>query len=57
MSGKKLNWLWIIWIVAGIVLAWTHNYITAPVLRTILSAVLAVVLWPLVLLGVSLNIH
>jgi len=57
MSGKKLNWLWIIWIVAGIALAWTHSYLTASLARVMLSALLAILLWPLVLLGVSLHLH
>jgi hypothetical protein len=54
---KKLNWLWVIWIVAGIVLAWSHSYITAALAKVMLSALLAILLWPLVLLGVSLHLH
>lgn len=57
MSGRKLNWLWIIWVVAGIALAWTHSYLTAALARVMLSALLAILLWPLVLLGVNLRIH
>jgi hypothetical protein len=57
MPGKKFSWLYIIWIVAGIVLAWTHSYITASLAKVMLSALLAIVLWPLVLLGVSLHLH
>jgi len=54
---KHFNWLWVIWIIAGIALAWTHSYITAGLAKIMLSALLAIVLWPLVLLGVSLHIH
>jgi hypothetical protein len=54
---KHFNWVWLIWIVAGVVLAWTHSYITAGLAKIMLSALLAIVLWPLVLLGVSLHIH
>jgi hypothetical protein len=54
---RKLNGLWVIWIVAGIVLAWTHTYITVALAKVMLSALLAIVLWPLVLLGVSLHLH
>jgi hypothetical protein len=54
---KHFNWVWLIWIIAGIVLAWTHSYITAGLAKIMLSALLAIVLWPLVLLGVSLHIH
>jgi len=56
MSGKKLNWLWVVWIVAGIILAWTHSYLTAALAKVMLSALLAILLWPLVLLGISLHI-
>lgn len=56
-SGRKYSWVFIIWVIVGLVLAWTHSYITVYVLKIALSAVLAVFLWPLVLLGVSLHVH
>ncbi len=37
--------------------AWTRKYITVFLLKLVLSALLAIFLWPLVLLGVSLHIH
>jgi hypothetical protein len=54
---KKLNWLWIVWVGAGIFLAWTHSYLSAGLARVMASALLAIVLWPLVLLGISLHIR
>jgi hypothetical protein len=39
------------------VVAWTHSYITVYLLKLVLSALLAIFLWPLVLLGVSLHVH
>ena len=57
LGGRKYSWVFIIWVIVGLVLAWTHSYITAYVLKIALSAALAVFLWPLVLLGVSLHIH
>jgi hypothetical protein len=47
----------VIWLVIGIVVASAHHYFThASTLRPIVSAVLAVVLWPLLLLGINLHI-
>jgi UDP-N-acetylmuramyl pentapeptide phosphotransferase/UDP-N-acetylglucosamine-1-phosphate transferase len=49
--------LTIIYIVIGIVIAANRNYFDdIDGLRAILSAVLAVLLWPLVLLGVDLDL-
>jgi hypothetical protein len=47
----------LIWIVVGIVVAWMHDYITVDLLRRIVAAVLAILLWFLVLLGVNLHLH
>jgi nitric oxide reductase large subunit len=47
----------IVYIVAGIAVANSHHYFTGlNDLMAILSAVLAVVLWPLILLGVDLHL-
>jgi ABC-type anion transport system duplicated permease subunit len=47
-----------VWIAAGIAIAWTHHYFRhLSTWRQVLSALLAVVLWPLVLLGIDLHIH
>jgi hypothetical protein len=47
----------LIWIIVGIVVAWIHDYITVDLLRRVLAAVLAILLWFLVLLGVNLHLH
>ena len=45
-------------LIAGVLVAATHPYFrNLHSLRLIASAVLAIVLWPLVLLGVDLHIH
>ncbi len=50
--------LGLIWIGVGIAIAWTHDYFDhLSTWRQILSALLAIVLWPLVLLGISLHVH
>jgi hypothetical protein len=51
------RWIWVIWVIIGLVVAWEHIYISVRFLESFASAVLAVVLWPLVLLGVNLRIH
>jgi hypothetical protein len=45
------------YLLIGLIVAYQHSYLTnLTTLGRVLSAVLAVVLWPLVLLGVHLNI-
>jgi hypothetical protein len=47
----------VIYLVIGLILASSHHYFThADKLKPLLSAVLAVALWPLLLLGISLHI-
>ncbi len=58
MRLLRINLLGLIYLIAGVVVAATHHYFrNLDTLRLIASAVLAVVLWPLVLLGVDLHIH
>ena len=51
------RWIWVIWVIVGLIVAWEKHYITLAVAKIVLSAVLAVVLWFLVLIGVNLHIH
>jgi hypothetical protein len=47
-----------VYLVIGIVVAATHDYFkNLDTVKRLLSALLAVILWPLVLLGVNLHIH
>jgi hypothetical protein len=47
----------VIWIVVGIIVAATHHFFEhVGTLGAILSALLAVILWPLILLGVKIAI-
>jgi len=51
------NVLVIVYLVVGVVVANSHHYFThLTSLKPVLSAVLAVPLWPLVLVGVSLHL-
>jgi hypothetical protein len=56
MTRHKYSWLFIIWVVVGLVISWTHAYITVAILKLALTALLAIFLWPLLLLGVSLHV-
>ncbi len=51
------NILIIVYLVIGVVIASSHHYFAhLNSLTSVLSALLAVVLWPLILLGVNLHI-
>ncbi len=54
---RRPGWLGIIWLVIGVAVAASNDYFEKlDTLRLIVSAVLAVLLWPLVLLGIDLHI-
>ena len=49
--------LFVVYIVIGVIVAAGHDYfVHLDAVKQIISAVLAVLLWPLILLGVSLHI-
>jgi hypothetical protein len=55
---RRHHLLSIIYLVVGVIIASDHDYIThLTTLKEIGSAVLAVVLWPLILLGIGLHIR
>jgi hypothetical protein len=54
---RRVSLLFLIYVVIGIYIAWTHHYITVGLLKGILQALLAVFLWFLILLGVNLHIR
>jgi hypothetical protein len=47
----------LIYVLIGLVVAWQRGYITVSLLKAVLSALLAVFLWFLVLLGVDLHVR
>jgi hypothetical protein len=50
--------LTMIYLLAGAVVAATHDYFqNVDTIKEVLSAILAVVLWPLLFLGISLHVH
>jgi hypothetical protein len=57
MSIRFKSLLFVGYVIAGIVIAWEHSYLTLAWLKTLISALLAIFLWWLVLLGVNLHVH
>lgn len=58
MSGRWLRALiFTIYFVVGGFIAWDHHYLSLGWLKTLASALLAIVFWWLVPLGVNLHIH
>jgi hypothetical protein len=48
----------LLYLVVGVILASSHHYFAnANTLKPIVSAVLAVALWPLLLLGINLHVR
>jgi hypothetical protein len=53
---RRFGIVGLIYIVIGIIVAIDKGYITVALLKAVLSAILAILLWWLVLLGVNLHI-
>ncbi|MGF1661242.1 MAG: hypothetical protein ACFCVG_02010 [Kineosporiaceae bacterium] len=45
-----------LWLVVGVVMAIVRGYVTSDLLASVGSAVLAILLWPLLFLGIDLRI-
>ncbi|HEX6700826.1 MAG TPA: hypothetical protein VF101_08860 [Gaiellaceae bacterium] len=57
-ARPRIGLLGILYLVIGLIVAATHHYFAnLHTLKQILSAVLAVVLWPLLLIGIDLHVH
>lgn len=58
MSGRWLRILIVtVYLIIGGVIAWDHGYLHLGWLKSLASAILAVLLWWLIPLGVNLHIH
>jgi hypothetical protein len=55
MRRRGVSLVTVVWIVVGLVVALTHDYPITNI-SSFLSFLLAVLLWPLVLLGVDLHL-
>jgi hypothetical protein len=57
-SRGNISLLGLLYLVAGGIVAATHHYWSnLHALKPVVSAVLATILWPLLLLGINLHIH
>jgi hypothetical protein len=53
-----VSWLMTIYLVAGGIVAASHHYWSnLHTLKAVVSAILATLLWPLILVGINLHIH
>ena len=53
-----VSWFVALYLIIGGIVAATHDYWSSlHTLKAIVSAVIATVLWPLILVGVNLHIH
>ena len=57
MIRRRFSLLGLIYVLVGIYVAFANDYITIRIVKLVLSALLAIFLWPLVLLGVDLRIR
>jgi uncharacterized membrane protein (DUF485 family) len=56
-TRSSLGLVMLVYLVIGLVVAYQKNYLTVGILKAALSALLAIFLWFLVLLGVDLHVR
>ncbi|MBW8484314.1 hypothetical protein [Actinomadura parmotrematis] len=56
-GGRGISLVGLIYILIGLFVAWDRGYINPDLLRRVASALLAIFLWFLVLLGIDMHIH
>ena len=56
MVRRRFGLLGLIYVLVGIYIAFAYDYIGIELIKRVLSTLLAIFLWPLVLLGVDLTI-
>jgi hypothetical protein len=57
MFRRPIGIVFLVYLIIGVVVAWSRGYLHVSLLKGVLSALLAILLWWLPLLGVSLHIH
>ena len=57
MFRRRFGLLGLLYVLVGIYIAFAYDYIGVRLIKLVLSALLAIFLWPLVLLGVDLHIR
>jgi hypothetical protein len=57
MFWRGPSLLTVLWIVVGVIVSSTHDYLeNLETVKRIVSALLAIILWPLLLLGIDLHV-
>ncbi len=56
MFRRGVSLLVLVWIIVGIYIAYANGYLTSQFIRELVSAGLAILLWPLLLLGIDLRV-
>ncbi len=59
MSGRRsVSLVLVVWLVIGVIVAYNHQYLAnLKTLGGVLSALLAILLWPLILLGTEITLN
>jgi hypothetical protein len=57
MLKRPIGIIFLIYLIVGVVIAWAKGYLHLTLLKAILSAIFAIFLWWLALLGISLHLH
>jgi len=57
MLKRPIGIVLLVYLMIGVIVAWSGGYLHLSLLKAIGSAVLAISLWWLSLLGISLHIH
>ncbi|HEY7429758.1 MAG TPA: hypothetical protein VH641_03380 [Streptosporangiaceae bacterium] len=57
MLRRPIGLIFLIYLIIGVIVAWSRGYLHLWLLKAIASAVLAIFLWWLALLGINLHIH
>ena len=57
MLKRPTGIVFLLYLAIGVFVAWAKGYLHLSLLKGILSAVLAILLWWLSLLGISLHVH
>lgn len=57
VGPRSIGLVGLIYLIIGLAVAWDNDYITSSLLKAVASAVVAILLWWLPLLGVNLHIR
>jgi hypothetical protein len=57
MFRRPIGFVFLLYLVIGVVVAWARGYLHLGLLKGILSALLAILIWWLPLLGINLHVH